>query len=572
MRLFYFLFFFITLCKVEHSLGQVVNYPVKDFINPLEIPLSLSGNFGELRSNHFHSGFDFKTNGKEGYRVMAVADGYVSRIKVSAWGYGNALYITHANGYVSVYGHLQRFDSIVSAYVKSRQYELESFEVDLFLKKNEISVKQGQNIAFSGNTGGSEGPHLHFEIRDGQTEEIINPYFFGFLIQDSVAPSIEGLAVYPIDSGSRINEQSKQVYLDIIKTDKDKYTLKEPLKLSGKIGFGIVTNDKESNNTNNNGTYQYELWVDSKSQFNYCCRRFSFDQTRYINAHIDYAKMINSKVKYQRCFILPGNKLKLYQSNNIGGVFDFNDTLKHQIQLKVSDYSNNSAILNFVSQSNTLPKISKVPVRENFFDYSKKNFFKTPDVQLEMPVNCIYESIYFEYKKTKGASKYFSDIHHIHNMETPIHSAYSLQIKVTQKVSGQTDKLLLARIDEKGNLSSEGGTFENGYVKAQIRNFGNFCIVMDTTAPTVKFMNYNKEKGMFTGKKITVKISDNLSGIQSYRGTIDGQWVLMEHDSKQKTLSYFFDERLNSEKKQHLFELVVKDRKGNIKKLKAHFN
>jgi murein DD-endopeptidase MepM/ murein hydrolase activator NlpD len=213
--------FFIFYLFAVFAFGQN-QYPKDFFRSPLDIPLQLSGNFGELRPNHFHSGFDFKTQKKEGFNVYAVANGYVSRIKVSAYGYGNALYITHKNGYVSVYGHLQRYDSTISNYVIKKQYELESFEVDLFPQKNEIMVTQGQLIALSGNTGGSEGPHLHFEIRDQKTEEIINPYYFGFDIEDTIAPSIEGISIYPIEQNSKINGSNHAKYYDVKKFSKNK--------------------------------------------------------------------------------------------------------------------------------------------------------------------------------------------------------------------------------------------------------------------------------------------------------------------------------------------------------------
>lgn len=567
------LFLFIT--QIYYSLAIIaqpkVSYPQGDFINPLDIPLSLAGNFGELRSNHFHSGFDFRTNGEEGYLVRAVADGYVSRIKVSAFGYGNALYITHQNGYVSVYGHLQRYDSTISNYIKAKQYELESFEVDLFPKKNEIMVNQGQLIALSGNTGGSEGPHLHFEIRDEKTEEIINPYFFGFDIEDTIAPSIEGLAIYSLDENSTVNGCSCTKYLEVKKTGKNSYELPEKVEFTGKIGFGLITYDVENGSANKNGTYGYLLKVDTQRVFKYSCNKFAFDQTRYINAHIDYAKMKKNKSRYQRCFLLPGNKIKHYDTNAQKGAIEFTDTLMHQIFISAFDFKQNSSSLEIKCKSKMAPKSDVKKGKTNTFYWNKTNEFKKEDFAIELPLNCLYEDVEFKYSKSAASGKILSDVHHVLNNEVPVHNAYNLSIKPKNKAIKHKDKLLIVGLDEEGNPSSEGGNYENGFVVTKTRNFGNFAVMMDTTAPSVKALNFDKEKLMFKNESVVIKIGDNLSGIKSYRGTIDGQWVLMIHDNKEKTLTYIFDEKIAKSNEEHIFAITVIDKKGNTKKLNIKF-
>ena len=564
----------LLLCLFQTSMHAQNNtiYPQGDFINPMDIPLSLAGNFGELRSNHFHSGFDFRTNGEEGYLVKAIADGYISRIKVSAFGYGNALYITHKNGYVSVYGHLQRYDSTISNYVIKKQYELESFEVDLFPPKNEIMVTQGQIIALSGNTGGSEGPHLHFEIRDQKTEEIINPYFFGFDIEDTIPPSIEGIAIYPIDQDSKINGSNLPKYYEVKKNGKTSYTLKEEILLTGKIGFGLITYDVENGSFNKNGTYAYHLKIDSTHLFKYACNRFAFDQTRYINAHIDYAKIKKNKERYQRCFILPGNKLKDYESDERKGVFEFKDSLNHIIQINVIDFKNNVSTFEMNCKSAIAASSNKTVNTKALFLYHRANQFYKEDVKVDVPQNCLYQDVVFKYAKTAGTGKLLSDIHHLFNEETPAHIAYTLQIKPKSKALKEKDKLLIVSIDDEGNQTSEGGDYENGFVVVKLRSFGNFAVMMDTTAPNVKFLNFDKEKNEFKEDKIIVKMSDNLSGIKSYRGTIDGVWILMQHNTKEKTITYYFDEKLVKMNGKHNFVATIIDKKGNLKKLTTTFN
>lgn len=565
------LFFIASLVAIKVFAQTQANYPQGDFINPLDIPLSLAGNFGELRGNHFHSGFDFRTNGEEGYLVKAVADGYISRIKVSAFGYGNAVYITHNNGYVSVYGHLQRYDSVISNYVKSKQYELELFEVDLFPKKNELRVTQGQLIALSGNTGGSEGPHLHFEIRDEKTEEIINPYFFGFAIDDTVAPGIEGIAIYPMDQNARVNGSKRATYFEIKKSGINSYAVKEEITLSGKIGFGLITFDLESGSTNKNGTYAYNLKVDSEMVFSYAVNRFAFDQTRYINAHIDYAKLKKSNEKFQRCYLLPGNKIKHYVYNAQNGIKEFNDTLFHTININAVDFKNNTSTLSFRGKSYQTDSVSKVATGSNYFSFNTPNQFTKEDISVELPLTCLYDDIEFTYSKVAGNGKLLSDIHRVHNADTPVHNAYTLSIKPKAKALKKADKLLIVSIDEEGNPLSEGGTFEHGFVTTKTRNFGSFAVMMDTIAPTVKLLNFDKEHKTFRQNKIMVKMSDNLSGIKSYRGTIDGAWVLMQHDNKEKTITYTFDEKLVKSDSEHIFVITIVDRKGNSKKITTKF-
>lgn len=562
------IFFCLALA---HAASAQVTYPKGDFINPLNIPLSLSGNFCELRNNHFHSGIDLRTNSEEGYLTVAVADGYVSRIKVSAFGYGNALYITHKNGYVSVYGHLLRFDSTIANYVKQKQYELESFEVDLFPKKNEISVTQGQIIALTGNTGGSEGPHLHFEIRDEKTEETINPFFFGFNVEDTIAPVISGIAVYALDKNATVNGCACTKYFDVKKIAKNKYSLLvNQIECSGNVGFGLITNDLENGSTNKNGTYSYQLTADSTLAFKYTCNRFAFDQTLYINAHIDYDKMKRSKERYQRCYLLPGNKLRQYESNKLRGGIFFNDTTRHTISISALDFNNNTSSIDIVCQGKKNSHEGNLKKLDKTFFWDKTNEYIKADFKAELPLNCLYEDVSFDYSKSPGTGNLLSDVHQLLDNTVPVHQAYTLSIK-PKKTGKHHDKLLIVSLDKDGKPSSEGGTFDHGFVQTKTKTFGKFAVMVDTTKPTVKLINYDKQKLSFSNDKIMVKVSDNLSGIKSYRGTIDGQWVLMEFDNKEKTLCYTFDDKITKTLEEHELLVVVTDKKGNIKKLSVKF-
>ena len=295
MKILRLLLFFYTPFFAQH------NYPKADFKSPLSIPMQLSGNFGELRNNHFHSGLDYKTNQKEGLPVLAAASGYVSRIKISTFGYGKALYITHPNGYTTVYGHLQKANGAIDAYLKKAHYDQKSYEIELFPLPKELQVKQGDTIAWSGNTGGSEGPHLHFEIRDSQTENIINPLFFGFdaLLKDTKKPFVANVLAYPITPKSTVNRSNVPIVLHV-SLQKDGTFISEQVRVNGSVGFGITANDYDNVSYNTNGIYKVQCYRNGTPNFGYQFDDFAFAETRYVNALLDYARYKKTKQRVQK--------------------------------------------------------------------------------------------------------------------------------------------------------------------------------------------------------------------------------------------------------------------------------
>ena len=309
----------LALLLFSASVFGQKNYP-KDFRLPLDIPMQLAGNFGELRPNHFHAGLDFKTNQREGLNVYAVADGYVSRIKISTYGYGKAIYITHPNGYTTVYGHLQKAVGAIEAKIKETQYKESSYEVELFLKPNELSVKKGDVIGLSGNTGGSQGPHLHFEFRDSATEKTINPYFFGYdqSIKDTKKPIVSTLVAYPLDAESIVNKSKRPINLNLSLQNDGTY-IADKVLASGKIGFGINAYDLDDVSYNSNGTYKGELLSNGKPIFEYRFDEMVFDEGRYINAFIDYTRYKKTKSRIQKLFMKQPYALSnIYEKVNNG--------------------------------------------------------------------------------------------------------------------------------------------------------------------------------------------------------------------------------------------------------------
>ena len=310
--------------------------------NPLDIPIYLSATFGELRPNHLHAGLDIKTQGVEGKKVYAVADGYVSRIGVSPYGYGNVLYITHYDGYTSVYAHLQRFSGKIATYVKQYQYKHQQFASQIYPEKDQFPVKQGDLIAYSGNSGGSGGPHLHFEIRHTVSEKPVNPMYFGYKIEDHVKPLIQGVAVYPIGEKSTLEGYIQPMYFSV-DGENGKYSLKDRVSVNanGEVAFGIRTFDQVGTSTNKNGPYLYELFLDDVLAFQVEADSFSYSEPRYVNSLLDYRHYKQKKTSYVRTETDPYNRLHMIEKRNGTITVEEGDTVN--VCFKISDYVGNSS-------------------------------------------------------------------------------------------------------------------------------------------------------------------------------------------------------------------------------------
>lgn len=541
-------------------------YP-QDFRQPLDIAPSLSGSFGEIRSNHFHSGLDYRTNQRQGYPVYAVADGYISRLRVQVGGFGNAVYINHPNGYTSVYAHLQRFNTRIAQTVKDLQYRRESFEVDFPLIAIEIPVKKGDVIAWSGNSGSSGGPHLHFELRDTKTEETINPQLFGIKIADNVKPVISWLYMYRLNGYPFANNTPSQYFQ--VSGSNGNYTLNQSpvINFNNQVGFGIVTYDQQSATGNKNGVYSIELLMDGKSVYTSVLERFSFDNSRGVNSHIDYPALLSFGRTVQKSFIEPGNPLKVYKGATDNGIVNLTDNEIHEMQYIVKDVKGNTSRLNFRVKKTTQSAIPFTPLPGvKVFKYADSNNYSNDRVKVAIPKGVLYSDINFNYSTAKRPANGFSVVHNIHTRLIPVHSNYNLWIKPDIALPDNLkDKAVI--VDTRGIY--QGGTFDNGFIKASPRVFGSFYIAIDSIAPVITPVNIANEKQMAGIDKITLKLSDNLSGIRTYRGTIDGQWVLFEYDFKTATLWHTFEDNLSPGK--HIFQFIATDMKLNTNTYNATF-
>ena len=568
----------ILVALMFASFTQVIaqaSYPKDYFRPPLGIRLLLAGTFGEIRANHFHSGIDIKTGGVEGSPVYAVADGYVSRIKVSGSGFGHALYVTHPNGYVSVYGHLSKYNKNIEKLVKDFQYRKESFEVELFPAAGEIPVKKGDIIAYSGNSGSSAGPHLHFEIRDAASEKPINPLLFGYDVKDQFRPRITLLKIYPEDENALINGNHRTYTYPVEGWGEEhRINTSQPIRLSGNISFAIQDSDQQNDTDNKNGPYSTALYIDKKLVYEYKMETFAFDESRYINSLLDYAECMKSGAILQRTKIDPGNKLGIYDVRGNHGTFLFTDTLQHLITYEVKDVPGNTAVLSFKVKSEKSSQQSAISSQQSTangqrptanFNYNSSNHFETASVILDAPSGCFYDSFVFKYDSARRIAGTYSMVHKIHDKYTPVQDDMTLSIKPQNLPEKLRAKALIVKISDDGkSFTSAGGNWENtGFVTAKIREFGDYSVSVDTIPPKITAINPESFKNLAGQKMIKFTISDELSGIASYRGTLNGKWVLMEYDPKNDLLYYTIDEHLPVG--QSSFSLEVIDGKGNRK-------
>ncbi len=532
------------------------NYNKNYFRSPLNIPIRLAGNFGEIRANHFHSGIDIKVP-FVGVQIYAPADGYVSRIRKSADGYGNALYITHPNGLMTVYGHMQKFNKQFEKYAKDIQYKENSFEFTKYPDSTELKVKKGEIIGYAGNTGRSYGPHVHFEVREADKDVPINPCYFNFVIKDNIKPKFFKLMAYALDEDGKINGSFKKQKFKVYKKGSN-YFINKTINYSGKIGFSINANDYLNATRNTQGIYSVKLFLDDSLIYEHHLFRIPFEDTRYINSFIDFEERKTTNQKFQKCFIEPGNKLDIYKFGKEAGII--NEIENHKIKIEIADIYGNKSNLFFKIKGEKL--IIKKHNYKKMFYYNKDNFLEKENFRAYITKGTLYKDIEQTYEVFPKKKDLYSNIYMLNSYKIPAHKKIHIAISTKQLPKNLVNKALIVLIDKNGNYKSLGGSYIDDFLAVGTKQFGKFAIAVDNIPPQIIEENFNEEKDFTSKKKISFKIKDNLSGIGKYSAKIDKKIIIFEYDKKNDRISYAFDNHIDYNKK-HVLKIILFDKKNN---------
>ena len=529
---------------------------VNPFISPFDFPLLLSGNFGELRANHFHGGVDFKTQGVVGKPIRCIADGYISRVTVTPGGYGQAVYITHDNGYTSVHGHLHRFMDGVQQVVEAYQYEHETFAVDLQFEADRFPLKQGEVFALAGNEGYSFGPHLHMEIRKTDTEEYIDPLqFYTNQLKDTTAPRATHVMLYPQAGKGVVNGSSRKKIMSL--------SGQSPIIAWGQIAAGIKAYDYMDGTSNNYGVRSVTLLVDSVEVFRSTVDGFLPDENRMINAWTDYEEYATRNSWFMRSQILPGNTWRMLQADDERGVVTINEERPYRFCYVLEDLYGNRRTYGFVVQGKK-QEVELLHKGEHYLKWNQGNIVQQPGMSLVIPKGMLYEDVDLNCKVIADSLNISYD-YQLNDKPVPLHGGCSLVIGVRNYPIADTSKYYVAR-KYKGRKSSAGGYFEDGFMFANIRELGTYSVAIDTVAPRIFPMNKPQWK---TGN-IRFKIRDAETGIRDYKVYIDGKFVLFKFASKNATLSCMHPDRIKRGMK-HRMEVVITDYCGNVAREEYQF-
>lgn len=560
--------FLILTCYfvlVLFPLNAQNTYSTDFFRSPIEGRIYLSGTFGELRSNHFHTGIDIKTGGVEGKNIYAAGDGWVSRIKISPWGYGNAIYIEHPNGYTTVYGHLQKYNTEISEYVQSQQYKQQEFAIDIFPKPHLLQIKKNDIIALSGNSGSSGGPHLHFEIRDSNTSEPLNPFLFGIKVKDYITPIIKSLRIYPAEKDALIQGVNKAENF-ILKGWGKNYALKngDSIVIHGDFYTGISTFDKQNDSHNQNGIYSIDLYIDSSLKYHHQVERLNFSVNRYINTFIDYNYYKNKNREYQRSYISPNNKLKLYNNVKNKGVFSFNDHQYHLIEYVIKDYIGNTSVLQFTILSKPIESFSNSNSTDVFFPLIE-NTFEDDDLEINFPAYCLYDTITFLSVQQSSNPASLIPIYHIGRKEVALQKAIQIKIKHVNIPDTLKEKIFVGRVSN-NSISFNSSKWNDNNLIFKIRDFGKYGVFIDSIAPIIK-LKTPKDR-IRTSKKIYLYVIDKESGILEYNAWLNGSWVILEWDPKKNRM---FIKNNFTFQDNNILLIEVLDKTSNKTTLKIYF-
>lgn len=560
----------LLLCLHATAWAQKLDPSYYDF--PLrDVAGYYSANFGEMRPNHFHSGTDFKTNGVEGKPVIAVADGYVSRILQSPTGYGLALYVVHPNGTTSVYGHLSRFRKDIADYVFAERHRLKQSRVDLYCKAGQFTVKRGEEIARSGNTGSSQGPHLHFEIRDSRTGKTFNIIKQGIVTpKDDISPYIMKVHYIEVDTVRGVPVHSRPATYAVHKADNTTYRTAQqsPIKVGRKGYFVVETSDRKNDVANTYGVYNLVEKIDGKTIFEYRNDGFTFDLSRYCNAVSYYPIQRSSRNEAMRTALLQGGTKYFYPTLVNRGVVTTTAEQTRDVEFLITDDCGNTSTLKFQIVGKTDADCFKGEIDQEAYivEYNHDFADKVDDVlSVVIPKGALYESIAMKMErsdveiKADSTVSVLSPAYTIHDANTPLQTSIGVVFSMPIEEALQP-YTAMASVAANGRLSYVGGTYRNRRFTARTSSFGTFCLVADRTAPVIR-PQFTDGQDCRSRNSISFRLSDNFSGVSTYTATIDGQWVAIDYARSRATINLSAEGITGG--KNHTVQITVKDSCGN---------
>ena len=533
--------------------------------SPVEIPILLSGTFGEFRKTHFHTGVDIKTQGKEGLKIRAIDDGDLIRVKVSTSGYGKAVYIRHYDGTTSVYAHLKKFSPKIQHIIKRLQYEKKRYEIEKFFKEGEIKLKKSEIIGISGNTGGSSGPHLHFELRDTKMEKPLNPLKYGYYVADTIPPSIQNIFIYKFLK----DKIFKKIKIGLNRNE-NIYSVKDTIESTGILGFGYSGYDRQNSSYNRNGIYKRDLMINGKSVFSYKFDELTFQDGKKIDLLIDYKAYNIDKIRIKKLYQNINSKFSFLENGDNYGLFNVVEDSLYNIKIIFEDINKNKSIVSMIIKGSK---------NENRFDFSESDIESKlyhPDLEYEKK----YENLKFKipknafYEPTELNFDYKLDTISIRRFTKAPKNGLKLEFLIPKNLDSinlrQTcvGKLNINNKGEKNKLQYVFGNKNDSLIFVKSMSGGKYFLTKDTIPPSIKPVNFKNKKWVTNLSTLEIRVDDEFSGIKKYTASINGKWILMEHEPKRKLLFFEFDD-LNFDKAELKFNLYVEDMVGNENEFEA---
>ncbi len=565
---------------------QSISVPEGYYSAPMKIPLLPSANFAETRPNHLHSGVDIKTQGVEGIPVYSVADGYVARIGIAPWGYGRALYIAHPNGTTSVYAHLQKFTPEIEKYINDERYRLKNHNPDVWPAADKFPVKKGSLIGYSGDSGASAGPHLHFEIRETAAQRPVNVLARGYLkMKDDIAPRIVNLYYIEVDTVGVVPVCSKPRLLGVKNISAGKYVLNgvETITIGPRGYFVLEVTDRKNDVSNTMGVYGIDVLLDGQAIYGFRLDGFTFDNTRYVNSLMQFDMQSGNSNQLLRLAVQENNRLPVFKTIKNRGLIMLDDDLARPVEIRASDDNGNVSTLSF--------NVKRRTVQSQFYTANdvagtvldcRRNFRQSfPEMEINIPAGALYESIFYTQSEDQPALPVsgnaktmtrYSPVYTLHDAKIPLHTAFELSVKPSADVPEHLrPRLCLASVSaDNSKYTYAGGKYAAGVVKASLRSFGKYCVVADTIPPRIS-PSFVAGADLRAAKSIYFTNTDDFSGVASYTATIDGHWIAFEQGKKGLVTHYFDPARVEYKGGKHTLIMTVTDSAGNSTTLTREF-